>query len=75
MNQAERKQTIDHIYAALVERGYRPMDQLIGYILTGDPTYITNHNGARQIIAAIDWHDLLCDLLTDYFAAETGDTI
>ena len=75
MNQAERKQTIDHIYAALVERGYRPMDQLIGYILTGDPTYITNHNGARRLIAAVDRYDLLCDLLADYFAAETGDTI
>ena len=75
MDRAERKQTIDHIYAALVEQGYRPMDQLIGYILSDDPTYITNHNGARRLIAEVDRYDLLCDLLTDYFAAETGDTI
>lgn len=74
MNQAERKKAMDYIYAALVERGYRPMDQIIGYILSGDPTYITNHNGARQMIADVDRYDLLCDLLKDYFTAEMGST-
>lgn len=72
VNQAERKRVMERIYVALVDRGYRPMDQIIGYILTGDPTYITNHNGARQMIADIDRHDLLCDLLSGYFSAETG---
>lgn len=72
MNQAERKRVMTRIYAALVERGYRPMDQIIGYILTDDPAYITNHNGARRMIADIDRHDLLCDLLQDYFASEAG---
>lgn len=67
MEQAERKSKMGHIYAALVERGYRPLDQIVGYILTGDPTYITNHNGARQMIVDIDRHDFLCDLLIDYF--------
>lgn len=71
MNQAERKRIMERIYGALVERGYRPMDQIIGYILTGDPTYITNHNGARRMIADIDRHDLLCDLLSGYFSVET----
>lgn len=70
MAQTERKSTIEHIYASLVERGYRPVDQLVGYILTGDPTYITNHNGARQLIAEIDPHELLCEVLLDYFSAE-----
>ena len=69
VNQAERKSVMEDIYTALVERGYRPMDQIIGYILTGDPTYITNHNGARRMIAGIDRHDLLCDLLSCYFSA------
>lgn len=75
MNQTERKRVMGHIYAALMERGYRPMDQIIGYILTDDPAYITNYNGARRMIAEIDRHDLLCDLLQSYFAAEMDSTI
>lgn len=72
MNQAERKRAMERIYTALVEKGYRPMDQLIGYILTDDPTYITNHNGARRMIAGVDRHDLLCDMLSAYFFSETS---
>lgn len=75
MNQTERKKIMNRIYAALLERGYRPMDQIIGYILTDDPSYITNHNGARRMIVDIDRHDLLCDLLSDYFSAEIGNTV
>lgn len=72
MDHVERKRVMERVYAALLERGYRPVDQIIGYILTDDPTYITNHNGARRMIAGIDRHDLLCDLLSGYFAAKTG---
>lgn len=73
MNQTERKMVIERIYASLSERGYRPVDQIIGYILTGDPTYITNHSGARQLVAGIDRYDLLEDLLRAYLTAdETG---
>lgn len=75
MNRAERKRVMTRIYAALMERGYRPMDQIIGYILTEDPTYITNYNGARRMIADINRHDLLCDLLQSYFATETNDAM
>lgn len=71
MDQIERKRIIERVYAALLERGYRPVDQIIGYILTDDPTYIANHKGARRMIAGIDRHDLLCDLLSDYFAAKS----
>lgn len=53
MEQTERKLAMEHIYTALVERGYRPVDQIIGYILTDDPTYITNHNGARRRLPAL----------------------
>ncbi len=70
MEQTERKLAMEHIYTALVERGYRPVDQIIGYILTDDPTYITNHNGARRMIANVDRHALLCDMLSAYFSAE-----
>ena len=68
MNKAERKEIMKRIYASLMELGYRPMDQLIGYILTGDPTYITNRSGARQLAADIDQYDLLQDLLRAYLA-------
>ena len=68
MEQAELRPTMERIYAALVERGYRPIDQLVGYILSGDPTYVTNHNGARQMIAEIDPYELLRVVLGDYFA-------
>ena len=60
-------QRIGRIYAALMERGYRPTDQIIGYILTGDPAYITNHRGARLLITEVDRHELLRDILLDYF--------
>lgn len=70
MNQAERKAVMERVYASLTERGYRPMDQITGYILTGDPTYITNHSGARQLVAGVDRYDLLQDLLRAYLAAE-----
>lgn len=73
MNQAERKAIMERIYASLMERGYRPVDQLISYILTGDPTYITNHSGARQLVADIDRYDLLQDLLRAYLT--TGETV
>lgn len=73
MNQAERREIMERIYAALTERGYRPVDQIIGYILTGDPTYITNHNGARKMMAEVDRYDLLQDLLREYLTA--GETV
>ncbi len=48
------------------------MDQLIGYILTGDPTYITNHSGARLLVADIDRYDLLQDLLQAYLTTDVA---
>ena len=71
MSQAERRTIMERIYESLKKWGYRPMDQLIGYILTGDPTYITNHSGARQLVTDIDRYDLLQDLLRAYLT--TGD--
>ena len=62
----EMKNILSAVYDALKEKGYNPVGQIVGYILTEDPTYITNHNGARQIISRIDREELLKDLITAY---------
>ncbi|MDQ0508927.1 Uncharacterized protein conserved in bacteria [Aedoeadaptatus ivorii] len=54
------------VYHALIEKGYDPIDQIIGYILSGDPTYITSHNDARSIIQSIERDELLGELLQYY---------
>lgn len=66
MDQAVRKQRIMQVYDALKEKGYSPVGQIVGYILTEDPTYITNHNGARQMICRIDREELLRDIIEEY---------
>ncbi len=54
------------VYDALVEKGYNPVDQIVGYILTEDPTYITNHKGARVLICRLDRDELLGELVKCY---------
>ena len=54
------------IYSALRERGYAPVNQIVGFILSGDPTYITNHNNARALIRRIDRDELLQILVKSY---------
>ena len=54
------------VYDALVEKGYNPINQIVGYILSEDPTYITNHNGARALICKIDRDELLNALVKCY---------
>jgi len=54
------------VYAALVEKGYDPVSQLVGYLLSGDPTYITSHRGARSLIRTIDRDELLEELVASY---------
>ena len=54
------------VYEALKEKGYDPINQLVGYIISEDPTYITNHNGARTLICKIDRDELLQVLLRNY---------
>lgn len=62
----EIKRVLELVYAALNEKGYNPYTQLIGYILSGDPTYITSHNGARALIGKLERDELLEELLRDY---------
>lgn len=54
------------IYDALKDKGYNPVGQLVGYILSEDPTYITNHNGARSLVSRIDREELLKDMVAEY---------
>lgn len=54
------------IYEALKEKGYNPINQIVGYILSGDPTYITNHKNARSIIRRIERDELLEEILRFY---------
>lgn len=60
------KRTLTVVYDALKEKGYNPINQLIGYILSEDPTYITTHKNARSLIRKIDRDELLQVLLKSY---------
>ncbi len=60
------RQTLVAVYDALVEKGYNPINQIVGYILSEDPTYITTHNNARSLIRRLDRDELLQDLLKTY---------
>ena len=62
----EVRRVLDAVYAALTEKGYNPINQLVGYIISEDPTYITNHNNARSLIRRIDRDDILSMLLRYY---------
>lgn len=57
---------LSRVYVALKEKGYDPSNQIIGYIISGDPTYITSHNQARKLIKQIDRNDLLENVLNFY---------
>ena len=63
---AEIHQIITTVYQALEEKGYNPINQIVGYILSEDPTYITNHNNARTLIRKIDRDELLQVLVRRY---------
>ena len=54
------------VYEALTEKGYNPITQIVGYLLTEDPTYITNYNGARSMICKIDRDELMQVLVREY---------
>lgn len=60
------KNILKTVYEALEEKGYNPIDQIIGYILSGDPTYITSYNNARSLIQEIERDELLGELLKTY---------
>lgn len=57
---------MEKVYKALVEKDYEPRNQIIGYILSGDPSYITSHNDARKLIRQVDRNELMEELLNFY---------
>lgn len=64
----EMKQIMTAVYDALREKGYNPINQIVGYILSEDPTYITNHNNARTLIRKLDRDELLQELVRNYLS-------
>ena len=60
------KETLKEVYDALVEKGYNPVNQIVGYILSGDPTYITSYKNARNIIRQIERDELLERMVENY---------
>ncbi|MEE0967836.1 MAG: IreB family regulatory phosphoprotein [Clostridia bacterium] len=60
------KSMLHSVYDAMSEKGYNPINQIVGYLLSEDPTYITNHKGARSLIRKIDRDELLNELVKDY---------
>lgn len=65
-NSAEMKQILTEVYRSLMEKGYNPINQIVGYLLSEDPTYITNHNNARSLICKLDRDELLQELVRHY---------
>jgi len=60
------KVVLSAVYEALTEKGYNPVNQIVGYIMSGDPTYITSHKGARSLIMKVERDELVEELLTEY---------
>ena len=63
---AQMKAILSEVYEALKEKGYNPISQIVGYILSEDPTYITTHNNARSLIRKIDRDELLQTLVREF---------
>lgn len=60
------EEILERVYQALAEKGYNPVNQIVGYIMSGDPTYITSHNGARSLIMKVERDELVEELLRVY---------
>ena len=67
-NEDVMKDTLTAVYDALKEKGYNPINQIVGYILSEDPTYITTHNNARSLIRKIDRDELLAEMVKYYLS-------
>ena len=62
----EVKDVVEQVYRDLIEKGYNPVNQIVGYIMSGDPTYITSHKGARSLIRRVERDEMIELLLEDY---------
>ena len=68
--QIQAKDILEIVYNALVEKGYNPVNQIVGYIMSGDPTYITSYNGARSLVMMVERVEILEELLKAYIRHE-----
>ena len=66
----EASDVLEQVYVALTEKGYNPINQIVGYIMSGDPTYITSHKGARSLIMKVERDELLGELMAVYNQAK-----
>ena len=64
--QIQAKDILEIVYKALSEKGYNPVNQIVGYIMSGDPTYITSYNGARSLIRKMERDELVEEMLKTY---------
>ena len=65
------KKVLDLVYNAMADKGYNPVNQIVGYIMSGDPTYITSHKGARSMIMKVERDELVEELLKEYIKNES----
>ena len=65
-NAANSREILKEVYEAMSEKGYNPIGQIVGYLLSEDPTYITNYKNARALICKIDRDDLMSELVKNY---------
>ena len=68
--QKTNKQIIKEVYNCLEEKDYNPIDQLVGYIISGDPSYITSYNNARALIKSVDRDELVAEMLRAYISED-----
>lgn len=69
-NKLDVSEVLERVYAALTEKGYNPVSQIVGYIMSGDPTYITSHKNARSLIMKVERDEILEELLSVYIDAK-----
>ena len=72
-NNIKAKEILKEVYGALSEKGYNPVNQIVGYILSGDPTYITSYNDARNKIRTIERDELLEKMVKSYIGLDLED--
>ena len=65
-NKMDVSQVLEQVYTALTEKGYNPVSQIVGYIMSGDPTYITSHKNARSLSMKVERDEILEELLSVY---------
>lgn len=69
-NRKLTKDILEEVYHSLQGKGYNPVNQMVGYFISGDPTYITNHNGARALIRKLERDEILEEVLRSYLDIE-----